>query len=33
MHVSIPYFAMNTITMVVPKAVLDKAMLGKLALK
>lgn len=33
MHVSIPYFAMNTITMVVPKAVLDKATLGKLALK
>lgn len=30
-HVSIPYFAMNTITMVVPKAVLDKALIGKLA--
>lgn len=33
MHVSIPYFAMNTITMVVPKAVLDKATLSKLGLK
>jgi bleomycin hydrolase len=33
MHVSIPYFAMNTITMVVPKAVLDKALMGKLAMK
>lgn len=32
-HVSVPYFALNTITMVVPKAVLDKGMLNKLALK
>lgn len=33
MHVSVPYFALNTITIVVPKAVLDKATLSKLALK
>lgn len=33
MHVSVPYFALNTITMVVPKAVLDKATLNKLGLK
>lgn len=31
MHVSVPYFAINTITIVVPKAALDKSFSSKLA--
>jgi bleomycin hydrolase len=31
--VSIPYFAINTITIIVPKAALEKSLSGKLALK
>jgi bleomycin hydrolase len=30
-NVSVPYFAINTITIVVPKAALDKSFSGKLA--